>query len=96
MKAGKSAGCFSRDTGQSAWHEVKNHASVFFFDVNLYSVASVARRKMLSIAASIFDPLGLLNPMSLLRKLLLQDATRMRMNWDDEVPDVIKMNGLSG
>ena len=63
---------------------------VFFFDVNLCSDVSVTRRKMLSIAASIFDPLGLLNPVILLGKLLLQDATRMKLNWDDEVPEVIK------
>lgn len=46
----------------------------------------VSRRAMLSTIASIFDPLGLLSPVVIMGKILFQDATRLKLRWDEEVP----------
>ena len=48
-------------------------------------IGPVNKRQMLSSVASIFDPLGLLNPLMIRGKLLLQEATRRRLTWDEAV-----------
>ena len=39
---------------------------------------------MLSALASIYDPLGLLNPLIIQSKIILQQATQMKTAWDEE------------
>ena len=46
----------------------------------------VTRRLMLSHVSSFYDPLGLIAPVVLPGKILFQDATRLKLGWDDEVP----------
>jgi hypothetical protein len=57
----------------------------FFFDIDV-SCQSVTRRKILSVVSSVFDPLGLVSPVVITGKMILQDATRMKLQWDDELP----------
>ena len=45
------------------------------------------KRGALSILASIYDPLGILTPCILVGKLLLQEMTRLKIAWDDPLPD---------
>ena len=45
------------------------------------------RRTMLSTVSLTFDPLSLVCPMLILGKILFQDATWLKLSWDDEVPD---------
>ena len=45
------------------------------------------RRGILSIIASLFDPLGLISPVSLKGKIILQQLSRLRLGWDDPIPD---------
>ena len=60
----------------------------FIFDIrtNGHSIYDTPRR-ILSKTASIFDPLGILAPCTLIPKLLMQDLWRMKLGWDDQVPD---------
>jgi len=55
-----------------------------YFFVNFDS--DITRRSMLKFIASIYDPLGLVNPMVVMGKILLQEATRRKLGWDDSVP----------
>ena len=50
------------------------------------SDSDVTRKVMLSIIASIYDPLGLLGPMIVLGKVLFQEATRRKLAWDEILP----------
>jgi hypothetical protein len=61
-------------------------ADMFVFDVHVKEDHSVSRRKMLSIISSMFDPLGLVGFHVLLGKLIFQDATRLRYDWDTPIP----------
>ncbi|XP_071825532.1 uncharacterized protein [Apostichopus japonicus] len=45
------------------------------------------RKGILSIVASIYDPLGFLAPFVLVAKRILQDLCRMKLAWDDDIPD---------
>ncbi|GIY52693.1 reverse transcriptase [Caerostris extrusa] len=45
---------------------------------------NISKRKLLSIANSIYDPIGFTSPATLLPKLLLQEAWRNKLDWDEE------------
>ena len=60
----------------------------FEFDVSVEGV--MTRRRMLSLTASMFDPLGLISPILLKGKILLQEATALKLPWDDEIPSEIQ------
>ena len=46
----------------------------------------ISKRKILSVAHRVFDPIGVASPMTLLPKLLLQDTWETKLGWDEEVP----------
>ncbi|XP_071057316.1 uncharacterized protein [Onthophagus taurus] len=63
-----------------------------FEDVLLYKIEcesknTVTKRLMLSYTAKIFDPLGLLNPCTILAKIMLQKLWRERLEWDQPVSE---------
>ncbi|XP_068204704.1 uncharacterized protein [Palaemon carinicauda] len=43
------------------------------------------RRGVLSVVASIYDPLGYLSPVTLIAKILLQEMCRRKLSWDEEM-----------
>lgn len=59
----------------------------FHFEVNAKHQVDckVTRRTMLSFSASMYDPLGLLSPITVIGKMLFQDATRLKLNWDENI-----------
>ncbi|XP_054713683.1 uncharacterized protein LOC129223142 [Uloborus diversus] len=46
----------------------------------------ITKRLILSTVQEIFDPIGLLSPTTLLPKLILQDASKLKHSWDLELP----------
>ena len=50
----------------------------------------LTRRGILSTVSSVFDPLGMLAPVILLGKSILQDLCRDGADWDDEVPEPLR------
>lgn len=60
----------------------------FQFKINLKDRPHT-RRGLLSLVSSIFDPLGLLAPVILPAKGLLQEICRLKYSWDEELPDNI-------
>ena len=53
---------------------------------NVVHAGSVTRRIMLSFVGSMYDALGLITPIVLRGKLMFQEATRLRLTWDESVP----------
>ncbi|XP_055012690.1 uncharacterized protein LOC129409784 [Boleophthalmus pectinirostris] len=49
----------------------------------------LTRRGILSVVSSIYDPLGFLSPFILLAKIIVQNLCRMKLAWDDEIPEDI-------
>ncbi|KAK7899128.1 hypothetical protein WMY93_019981 [Mugilogobius chulae] len=63
-------------------------SDTFRFNVKLKD-QPITRRGMLSIIASIYDPLGMLSPVILTAKKILRDLCRREVGWDDVVPEPI-------
>lgn len=51
----------------------------------------LTRRGVLATVSSIYDPLGFVAPIILTGKGILQNLCRDKLDWDDEIPDNIKM-----
>ncbi|KAL4008603.1 hypothetical protein ACER0C_002455 [Sarotherodon galilaeus] len=49
----------------------------------------LTRRGVLSIVASVFDPLGFVAPFILIGKQILQTLCKDKINWDEDLPDHI-------
>ncbi|XP_053406602.1 uncharacterized protein LOC128559321 [Mercenaria mercenaria] len=56
------------------------------FKVQL-SEKPITRRGILSIVSSIFDPLGLVAPVTLRAKAIVQNLCRQKLSWDDPIPE---------
>ena len=61
-------------------------SDVFTFSVNAKEKPAT-RRGILSVASALYDPLGLVAPVSLIPKLMLQDFCRAGLDWDDKISD---------
>ena len=59
------------------------------FDLSSYADGidslKVTKRKILSVIAQLFDPLGILSPIFITVKILLQNVHKEKKGWDDEV-----------
>lgn len=59
----------------------------FFFSLTLESVhAPPTKRSVLSVIARLYDPLGLINPILVRAKILLQELWIQSLGWDDIIP----------
>ena len=61
----------------------------FKFRVNMQE-REVTRKTMLSTIASMYDPLGLVSPCVIRGRMIFQEATRLQLSWDEEVPEYIR------
>ena len=50
----------------------------------------LTRRGVLSMVASVYDPLGFIAPFVLLGKQVLQQMCREKISWDDEIPENLR------
>jgi len=58
----------------------------FYFKVDAAFHDSVSKRVILSVVSAIFDPLGLIAPITVVGRLIFQDVTRLKLSWDEFVP----------
>ena len=50
----------------------------------------ITKRNMLQLIASVYDPLGIVCPVVIRMKKLIQELWKKRVDWDDDVPEAIK------
>lgn len=48
--------------------------------------SSLSRRKLLSLVSSVFDPLGIISPITIRGKLLVREAWKANVGWDEALP----------
>ena len=64
-------------------------SDTFSFEIKLKDQPPT-RRSCLSVAASLYDPLGFISPFILSGKLILQELCHRGIGWDDPIPESIK------
>lgn len=67
------------------WHSINDHFSFKVIN-DLNCSIPITKRKILSDIAKIFDPLGLINPVILTAKLVMQQLWKLPIEWVDLVP----------
>ena len=67
--------------------EVKQ--DVFKIKIDVKQEEEVTRKVMLKVIASMYDPLGLVSPCVVTGRMLFQEATRLKIGWEEVVPDHI-------
>lgn len=53
--------------------------------------SAITKRNILSMSSKIFDPLGLLSATTIIPKIILQRLWLLKNDWDEEVPNNIKL-----
>ena len=61
----------------------------FCYNVRMKS-QDLTRRAILSTVASTFDPLGLIAPIIITGKSILQKCCQLKLDWDDELPTELR------
>lgn len=59
------------------------------------SQGRVTKRRILSTTCQIFDPLGLLGPIIIVAKLIIQDLWKLKLDWDEDVPPNLRQKWLN-
>ncbi|XP_069160890.1 uncharacterized protein [Procambarus clarkii] len=65
------------------WDLISDTISIKSVPVN-YNITT--KRDLLSQVSKVFDPLGLLNPLTIKWRLLVQEAWKAKVGWDDPLP----------
>lgn len=68
------------------WHSEKD---IFHFSITQDRIKSTTKRTILSYIAGLFDPLGLLGPVVLTAKILMQTMWALKLGWDESLPQHI-------
>lgn len=76
----------------------KNDSDELVFDLKFHKVPEAVlnqkrnptKREMLSLAMSIFDPLGLIADHQVYAKVMIQETFNLPIGWDDAVPDCLR------
>lgn len=64
-----------------------NQSDEFYFTTQFKSESGIiTKRSIMSNVSQVFDPLGLLSPVIITIKVLLQKLWLLKLGWDDEVP----------
>ena len=71
----------------------ENKEDVFLFKIlDTGKAISCTKRSILSIIASLFDPLGLISPYVMYGKILFQNIWRLGLDWDIILPSDLTWN----
>ncbi|XP_071576010.1 uncharacterized protein [Temnothorax nylanderi] len=66
------------------------HQDCFLYRITIQPIEDkVTKRSILSQIASLYDPLGLLGPVFVKAKILLQALWKLQLTWDEAVPEEI-------
>ncbi|XP_043862777.1 uncharacterized protein LOC122756629 [Drosophila santomea] len=75
------------------WDQVRD---TFMFSFSpRFDSDHVTKRSILSIASSLFDPLGLVTPIIIVAKIILQELWLLKLHWNESVPQGIHTAWMS-
>ncbi|XP_076397896.1 uncharacterized protein LOC105664063 [Megachile rotundata] len=59
------------------------------FQVNMPTTCATTKRGILSVIARLFDPLGLVTPVTITAKIMMQNLWLLQCDWDETVPSTL-------
>jgi len=71
------------------------HEDAFEFSFSCTSLETTTKRQVLSAIAKLFDPLGLISPIIIKAKILMQELWTLRLGWDDPLPSAINTKWIT-
>lgn len=71
-----------------AWNSLSD--TIFYkIEIKSENGPSISKRSVLSMISQLFDPLGLLSPVVIRGKILIQKLWELKLTWDESVPENI-------
>ena len=77
------------------WDKINDTFIFDFQDISTHVIEPHTKRNVMHFIASIYDPLGLINPVVVSFKILLQDICMSKIDWDDALPPDIESRWLN-
>lgn len=68
---------------------------VLLFRINSPEADQVSKRQILSSIAQIYDPLGVLGPVIVNAKLIMQDLWKLKIGWDEDIPEDLRIKWIT-
>ena len=65
------------------WNTSSDNLSLTPQNISLLSDQPITKRRVLQISSKTYDPLGLLSPVTIRAKLLIQELWQQRLEWDE-------------
>lgn len=59
------------------------------YSINRCGQGNITKRSILSVISQVFDPLGLLGPVIIVAKILMQGLWLSKLTWDETIPQVL-------
>ena len=66
------------------WHPLEDH---FVYACNSEYISTITKRTLLSDVSKHFDPIGLIAPVLVVAKVIIQSCWKLDLEWNDAVPD---------
>jgi len=66
-----------------SWQPITDN---FLFSSQVINTENITKRIVLSTIAKLFDPLGLLSPVLVTAKIIMQELWTLKLEWDDPIP----------
>ncbi|XP_037824981.1 uncharacterized protein LOC119613110 [Lucilia sericata] len=71
-----------------SWDQQKD-VFLFLFSPKVQIDEKITKRTILSLSSALFDPLGLLSPLIIKAKIIMQELWILKIGWDESVPQEI-------
>ncbi|XP_076384105.1 uncharacterized protein LOC143261872 [Megalopta genalis] len=65
------------------------------YAIDFHAPTKITERTILSTIARIFDPLGLLAPVTVVAKLIMQRLWQLKLNWNESLPASLHTEGIA-
>ncbi|XP_066910906.1 uncharacterized protein [Clytia hemisphaerica] len=78
-----------------SWNKADDKLCFDFDELLQNQIEPLTKRNVMHFIASIYDPLGLINPVVVTMKCFLKELFKEKLGWDDPLPETLKSRWIS-